>query len=69
MIANRLNTTGNRIFAITDIMAEDTISTPENTNKLRKELAAHYNNADFLQCATMGEIVKLSLRLVLKEAG
>jgi hypothetical protein len=69
MIANRLNTAGNRIFAITDIMAEDTISTPENIDKLRKELAAHYRNNAFLQCPTMGEIVKLSLRLVLQEAG
>jgi len=67
MIANRLNTAGNRIFAITDIMAEDTISTPENTASLRKELATHYNNPDFLQCPTMGEVVKLSLRLVLQE--
>ncbi|MDO1450002.1 hypothetical protein Q0590_27225 [Rhodocytophaga aerolata] len=67
MIANRLNTAGNRIFAITDIMSEDTISTPENTERLKKELAAHYNNPDFLQCPTMGEIVKLSLRLVLKD--
>jgi hypothetical protein len=69
MIANRLNTTGNRIFAITDIMAEDNIAPEENVHRLRKELAAHYHNNDFLQCATMGEIVKLSLRLVLQEAG
>lgn len=68
MIANRLNTAGNRIFSLTDIMASDTISTPENTAMLRHELAQHYHNPDFLQCQTMGEVVKLSLRQVLKEA-
>jgi hypothetical protein len=69
LIANRLNTTGKRIFAITDIMASDNIAPNENVDKLRKELAAHYQNDQFLQCPTMGEIVKLSLRLVLDEAG
>jgi hypothetical protein len=68
MIANRLNTAGNRIIALTDIMALDTISTSNNTTRLGKELALHYNNEAFLQCHTMGEIVKLSLRLVLREA-
>lgn len=68
MIANRLNTAGNRIIALTDIMATDTISTPQNTERLRQELASHYRDNNFLQCDTMGEIVKLSLRLVLREA-
>lgn len=67
MIANRLNTAGNRILSLTDIMANDTISTPENVQTLRKELALHYANDTFLQCETMGEIVQLSLRLVLHE--
>jgi hypothetical protein len=67
MIANRLNTAGNRIISLTDIMAADTISTPENTECLKRELAQHYHNPGFLQCSTMGEVVKLSLRQVLKE--
>lgn len=67
MIANRLNTSGNRIIALTDIMASDNISTPANTASLRKELAQHYQDNTFLECPTMGEIVKHSLRLVLKE--
>lgn len=67
MIANRLNTAGNRIFSLTDIMAADTISPPENVDSLRQELAAHYRNPGFLDCGTMGEIVKVSLRQVLKE--
>jgi hypothetical protein len=67
MIANRLNTAGNRIISLTDIMAADTISTPANTANLRKELAQHYRDNSFLTCDSMGEIVKQSLRLVLKE--
>jgi hypothetical protein len=48
-------------------MAADTISLPENIVSLRQELAQHYRNPDFLACDTMGEIVKASLRQVLKE--
>jgi hypothetical protein len=68
MIANRLNTAGNRILALIDIMQADTISTPENTANLKQELAWHYNNPGFLKCSSMGDIVRLSLEQVLKEA-
>lgn len=67
MIANRLNTAGNRIISLTDIMAADTISSGTNIESLRKALFMHYRNEDFLKCETMGDIVKLSLRLVLRD--
>lgn len=67
MIASRLNTTGNRIFALTDIMAADAIAPVENVASLRAQLASHYQNSIFFSCQTMGDIVKESLRLVLKE--
>jgi len=67
MIASRLNTTGNRIFALTDIMAEDSIAPDENVVNLRNQLASHYQNSVFYACHTMGDLVKESLRLVLKE--
>jgi hypothetical protein len=68
MIANRLNTAGNRIISLTDMMAAEEISTPENTTNLRKELAEYYGDDNFRRCKTMGEIVQVSLRRVLREA-
>lgn len=67
MIASRLNTAGNRIFAITDIMADDTIAPFEHVVNLRSQLAQHYQNSIFLKCETMGQLVQESLRLVLRE--
>ncbi len=67
MIANRLNTAGNRIIALTDIMANDSISPMENVLSLRSQLCEYYENTTFLRCETMGQIVQESLRLVLKD--
>lgn len=67
MIASRLNTTGNRIFALTDVMADDDIAPFENVMHLRNQLADHYENSVFYGCESMGDIVKESLRLVLRE--
>ena len=47
-------------------MTRDTISTPENIDRLKKDLAKLYKDNDFLNCRNMGEIVKTSLKMVFK---
>jgi hypothetical protein len=47
------------------VMAKDDISTEENTNQLKKELAKYYKSDKFLKCKTMGEIVWASLEQVM----
>lgn len=69
MIASRLNTTGNRIFALTDVMADDETAPPENVAALRNQLADHYQSNVFHACQSMGDIVKESLRIVLRQVG
>lgn len=65
MIAARLKAARYRIKALGDAVMKDEISTPENIEKLKRELAAHYHDKNFLRCRGMGAIVRTSLRLLL----
>ncbi|MES2733016.1 MAG: hypothetical protein V4714_14805 [Bacteroidota bacterium] len=68
LIAGRLKSAHDRMEELLNVMVKDTISLPANIQKLRRELSQHYHNPAFLQCQTMGEIVKLSLNLILQHA-
>jgi hypothetical protein len=48
-------------------MCEDNISSPEKINQLRSELAEYFHQPLYLKCETMGQIVKLQLKQILKE--
>lgn len=69
LIASRLKSSRYPIKDLLDAMIEDEISFPENVRQLRTELAKYYKNQKFMDCKNMGEILKLSLKLVLKKAG
>lgn len=64
LIANRLKSSQKEIEDILSTMEEDEISTPENTESLKKELAKHYQNDQFLKCKNMGQILRVSLGLM-----
>lgn len=64
LIANRLKSSQKEIEDILSSMEEDEISTPENTESLKKELAKHYHNEQFLECQNMGQILRVSLGLM-----
>jgi hypothetical protein len=51
-----------------DVMIKDTISSHEKTENLKKELAQHYSSDEFLKCQGMGDIVKKSLVMLLKDS-
>jgi len=65
MIANRLKIARKRVMDLMKTMMGDTISFPKNVQSLKKELAKYYNEPRFLNCKNMGEIVKISLWLVI----
>ncbi len=67
LIAGRIRTSHYRIKELLDVMEQDTLSDTPKIHQLRQELADHYQNNDFLGCQTMGEIVKNSLRIVLRK--
>ena len=65
LIAGRLRVERKRIQELLSVMAQDTISSPQQTDQLKNELAHHYHNNTFLDCRSMGEIVRKSLELVM----
>lgn len=66
LIAYRLAVARYQIMDLLNIMARDTLSTPEKTNQLREELADYLKSKPILRCKTMGDLVKQTLRCVLK---
>lgn len=66
LIATRLKSSPKEIEDILVSMESDTISTPENTESLKNDLARHYRVDDFYRCKNMGQILRLSLYLVLQ---
>ena len=67
LIATRLKASKEKIDQLLEAMSEDRISLPANVDSLRKDLARHYKNRDFLSCNSMGEILKKSLDTVLEQ--
>jgi hypothetical protein len=67
LIGNRLKSSQVEIDDLLDTMESDTVSTPENTENLKQELAKHYKNEKFLACKNMGNILRLSLEQVRKK--
>jgi len=63
-IINRLKAERKRVDDLLNTMKKDHLSKPENQNKLAKELANFYEEKDFLECKSMGEIVELSLEML-----
>lgn len=65
LIARRLIATRYRTKDLIDCMEQDSVSTPEKLKQLREDLAKHHSNDDFLECETMGAVLKLQLKSTL----
>jgi hypothetical protein len=63
-IATRMRIEKSRADDLLDVMAEDDISHPAYIAQLRHELARHYRHQGFMECRTMGQLVRKSLELV-----
>lgn len=64
LIARRSKSAHYRLNALIRAMMQDVISQPEKVQQLKEELAAHYEDDDFLKCESMGAIVKHSLEIL-----
>lgn len=64
LIARRSISSHHRLGQLIDIMDRDEIAPAEKILQLRKELAAHYKDNTYLDCVSMGEIVRNSLRVI-----
>jgi hypothetical protein len=67
LIATRLRSklSGPVIRNLVSAMCQDEIAPPAHVDSLRRDLARMYADDDFLACKNMGEILKLSLKMVL----
>ncbi|WP_020526947.1 hypothetical protein [Flexithrix dorotheae] len=66
-IANRIRTSELQLNALVKTMSNDRISTEENVDQLKYELAELYNDSEFIACRNMGEILNSSLRMIMKK--
>jgi len=67
LIATRLKSSPKEIEDILSSMESDTISTEENTECLKNDLAKHYRVSDFYRYSNMGQVLRQSLYLVLQK--
>jgi hypothetical protein len=65
LIANRIKVSRYRLKDLSDCMEQDTISMPEKVNQLKSELAEYFADPSFLECNSMGEIVRTRLFILL----
>lgn len=65
MIANRIKVSRYRLKELMDVMTEANISKPEKIEQLKVQLANHFGDDTFLECNTMGEILKARLYILL----
>ncbi|PZF71138.1 hypothetical protein DN068_20595 [Taibaiella soli] len=64
LIVRRMKAAGKQLNALLESMEADTISKPEKVLQLKSELAEFYKDDQFLQCKTMGALVRYSLECV-----
>jgi len=67
LIALRMRVSRARLARLLDVMVEDEIAPEAKVHQLRSELAAFHRHAAYLECETMGEILKTNLDLLREE--
>ncbi len=68
LMAFRLSTSRYRLKELLDVMMKDVISSPEKISQLVKEIKALYPmNKNFETCTTMGQVVKETLKQLLRK--
>ena len=66
LMAKRIGAARHMTKDLLDVMSADTISTEEKITQLKNELADFYNNQSFRKAKSMGELVKMSLKEMIK---
>jgi hypothetical protein len=61
LLIRRSKAARKQLDALLDNMCNDKVSLPEKVELLKTELAAHYDSPSFLECNSMGDIVRMSI--------
>jgi len=68
LIDKRIKASGKMFNDLVHCMVNDKLSTPEKISNLANELSEHYHDNRFLSCTTMGELVKMSLQVIVEKS-
>lgn len=68
LMAHRMRSYRYRIKELGDASVQDQLSSTEYEEELRSSLADHYKHKPFSQCKNMGELLRMSLRLLLNNS-
>jgi hypothetical protein len=66
LMARRIGSAKHMTRELLETMRKDKISVPEKVIQLREELSDHYKSGIFLKCQSMGDLVKTSLKEMLR---
>ena len=61
LIANRIKVSRYRLKDLSDCLDADTISLPEKVDQLKRELSDHFDDKSFIECNSMGDILRTRL--------
>ena len=67
LIANRVKVEKIRVDDLLSAMTHDRISKPGNVARLGEELAEFYEETEVIHCKNMGELVEMSLEMLIKK--
>lgn len=67
LISTRVKMDRIRVDDLLTTMSRDQLSSPENVARLSEELADFYEEREFLACSSMGELVSLSLEMLVRK--
>jgi hypothetical protein len=67
LIAARAKVEWSRLSELLTIMRTDELSDKDKVSNLKTELAEHHENAVFLGCRTMGEIIDANIKLLMQK--
>ena len=67
LMVKRMNAARHMTKDLLDVMCSDTISSTEKVNQLKNELSDFYQNETFRKCKGMGELVKASLKEMIRK--
>lgn len=68
LMALRIASSRYRVLELMNIMGHDELSSPEKIDRLKHDLAEHYQANALLRCKSMGDVVKQTLRHALKKS-
>lgn len=66
-ILHRVRSERHRLADLRDVSNAEVLSTPENTNTLKKGMAAYFADEHYLECKSMTDIIELNIKNIIRQ--